>query len=85
MVDAGGGVVISTSVFEDQSGAEESNRRAADYVQQNLSQLLPNPPQITAREVVAHKATALATFAKPKSSTGSKKTAKRCVVDVMSR
>ena len=56
LVDAGGGVMISTSVFEDQSGAEESNRRAADYVRQNLAQLLPNPPQITAGEVVAHKA-----------------------------
>ena len=31
-VDAGGGVMISTSVFQDQAGAEESNRRAADYV-----------------------------------------------------
>ena len=56
LVDAGGGVMISTSVFEDQSGAEESNRRAADYVRQNLALLLPNPPQITAGEVVAHKA-----------------------------
>jgi hypothetical protein len=54
-VDAGGGVMISTSVFEDQPGAEESNRRAADFVQENLASLLPNPPQITAGEVVAHK------------------------------
>ena len=57
LVDAGDGVVFSTSVFEDQSGAEESNRRAADYIQQNLASMLPNPPQITAGEVVAHKAT----------------------------
>jgi hypothetical protein len=56
LVDAGGGVMISTSVFQDQSGAEESNRRAADYVRQNLALLLPNPPQITAGEVVAYKA-----------------------------
>jgi hypothetical protein len=55
-VDAGGGVMISTSVFQDQSGAEESNRRAADYVRQNLAPLLPKPPQITAGEVVAYKA-----------------------------
>jgi hypothetical protein len=55
-VDAGGGVMISTSVFQDQTSAEESNRRAADYVQQNLVSLLPNPPQITAGEVVAYKA-----------------------------
>ena len=54
-VDAGGGVMISTSVFQDQSGAEESNKRAADYVRENLASLLPKPPQITAGEVVAHK------------------------------
>src|SRR6266567_4012782 len=55
-VDAGGSVMVSTSVFEDQAGAEESNRRATDYIRQNLAALLPNPPQITAGEVVAHKA-----------------------------
>ena len=55
-VDAGGGVMISTSVFQDQASAEESNRRAADYVRQNLVSVLPNPPQITAGEVVAYKA-----------------------------
>jgi hypothetical protein len=55
-VDAGDGVMISTSIYEDQSGAEESNSRAADYVQENLASLLPNPPQIAAGEVVAYKA-----------------------------
>jgi hypothetical protein len=55
-VDAGDGVMISTSVFEDQSGAEESNSRAADWVRENLASLLPNAPQITAGEVVARKA-----------------------------
>jgi hypothetical protein len=47
--------MVSTSYFEDQSGAEESNRRAADFVQESLASLLPNAPQITAGEVVAHK------------------------------
>jgi hypothetical protein len=55
-VDAGDGVMISTSVFEDQSGAEETTNRAADYVQQNMTSILPNPPQITAGEVVAFEA-----------------------------
>ena len=55
-VDAGGGVMISASVFRDQAGTEESNKRAADWVKQNLASLLPNPPQITAGEIVAHKA-----------------------------
>jgi hypothetical protein len=52
-VDAGGGVMVSTSVFEDESGARDSNRRAADWVRENLAPLLPNAPQITAGEVVA--------------------------------
>ena len=54
-VNAGGGVMISTSVFQDQSHEEESNQRAADWVRQKLAALLPNPPQITAGEVVASK------------------------------
>ena len=55
-VDAGDGVMISTSVFEDQTGAEESTNRAAEYVRQNMTSILPNPPQITAGEVVAFEA-----------------------------
>jgi hypothetical protein len=53
-VDAGAGVMISTSVFQDQASAEESNKRAAQYVRENLASVLPNPPQITAGEAVAH-------------------------------
>jgi hypothetical protein len=52
-VNAGGGVMVSTSVFEDQAGEEESTKRAADYVHAHLASLLPNPPQVTAGEVVA--------------------------------
>ncbi|MEU5533730.1 hypothetical protein [Streptomyces sp. NPDC020362] len=52
-VDAGNGVMVSTGVFEDQAGAEESVRRAADFVRDNLASLLPNPPQVTAGQVVA--------------------------------
>lgn len=56
-LDAGDGVVASISVFEDQAGAEESNRMAADWVKENLASLLPNPPEVTAGEVMVHKAT----------------------------
>ena len=56
-VDAGGGVMISTSVFRDKAGAEESNRRATTVVHESLASLLPNPPHITAGEVVAYKTT----------------------------
>src|ERR1700751_5388098 len=41
-VDAGGGVMISTSVFQDQFGAEESNKRAADFVRENLASFASN-------------------------------------------
>ncbi len=57
-VDAGNGVVISTSVFQDKTGAEISNRRATEWVQQNLSNLYTNQvPQITAGEVIAYEQT----------------------------
>ncbi|MDQ0406018.1 hypothetical protein ABVB69_23680 [Streptomyces sp. NPDC000349] len=52
-IDAGDGVMVSTSVFQDQAGADESISSAADFVRDNLASLLPNPPQITAGEVVA--------------------------------
>ncbi|WP_338678225.1 hypothetical protein V1460_27315 [Streptomyces sp. SCSIO 30461] len=52
-VDAGDGVMVSTSVFQDQAGAEESISRAADFVRDNLAPLLPNPPQVMAGEVLA--------------------------------
>jgi hypothetical protein len=52
-VDAGGGVMASTSVFEDRAGAEASTDRAADWVRENIASLLPNPPQVTAGEVAA--------------------------------
>ncbi|MFH8370481.1 hypothetical protein [Streptomyces sp. NPDC018031] len=52
-VDAGDGVMVSTSVFEDRDGAEESIRRAADFVRDNLAALLPHAPQVTAGQVVA--------------------------------
>ncbi|KOV94815.1 hypothetical protein ADK65_30520 [Streptomyces sp. NRRL B-1140] len=53
-VDAGGGVMVSTGIFEDRAGAEESTQRAGGFVRDRLAELLPNPPQVTAGEVVAH-------------------------------
>jgi hypothetical protein len=56
-VEAGDGVMISTSVFQDEASAQESDRKGADWVQQNnMASVMPKPPQITAGEVVAHKA-----------------------------
>ena len=55
--DAGDGVMISASVFQDQASEEESNKKAAEWIRQNnMSAIMPNPPRITAGEVVAYKA-----------------------------
>ena len=54
-VDAGDGVVLSTSVFEHKDAEEQSTFLAGEFVAEHLATLLPNPPQITAGEVVAHK------------------------------
>jgi hypothetical protein len=55
-LDAGQGEFGTVSVFEDQQSAEESNRVAEDWVNENLGELLPTPPDFAAGEVVAYKA-----------------------------
>jgi len=53
-VDAGDGVMLSTSVFDTEEEEEESTKRAAEYVHANhLDKLLPNPPEVTTGHVVA--------------------------------
>ena len=59
VIDAGEGEFVSVSIFRDKLTAEESNRRASGWVQENIAALLPNPPQIVAGEVVATKRGAL--------------------------
>ncbi len=56
VIDAGQGEIGSVSVFEDQESAEESNSRAEEWVRQNLSDLLPTPPDFAPGEVVAYRA-----------------------------
>jgi len=54
-LDAGGGDLATIGVFEDRTSAEESIKIAADFIrQQNLTSLIPNPPEIIAGEVGAH-------------------------------
>ena len=53
-VDAGGGTMISTSIFTDKAGEEKSNAEAKEWLKHNLVGLFPNPPQVTAGKVVAH-------------------------------
>jgi hypothetical protein len=56
-VDAGDGVIVSTSVFEHKDAEEQSTFRAGEFVQEHLAPFYPNPPQVTAGEVVNYKAT----------------------------
>ena len=53
MLDCGGGVVATVSVFEDQAGADQSNDVAADWVKENvLPSYSMSAPEITAGEVI---------------------------------
>ena len=56
-VDAGDGVMVATSVFEHKDAEEQSTFMAGEFVAEHLAPLLPNPPQVTAGEVIAYKAT----------------------------
>jgi hypothetical protein len=57
LVDAGDGVTVATSVFEHKDAEEQSTFLAGEFVAEDLGPLSPHPPQITAGEVVAYKAT----------------------------
>lgn len=65
VIDTGQGEFVSVSIFNNKATAEESNQRAAGWVHDNVAALLPNPPQITAGEVVATKRGAFITTAGP--------------------
>src|SRR5919112_2719998 len=49
------GEIVSVSVFEAQSGAEESHLKAEEWVKQNLSELLPSP-EFAEGQVVVYEA-----------------------------
>ena len=54
-IDAGDGVMLSTSVFATREEEEASNQEAAGYVRENLAELLPNAPRVMDGHVVATK------------------------------
>jgi hypothetical protein len=51
ILDAGKGVLVTISGFATKAGAEESTKKAARWVNENLKQLVPHPPEVTAGEV----------------------------------
>jgi len=52
-VDAGGGTMCSTGVFENRAGAQASDEKAHDWSRESLSDLVFDAPTITEGEVVA--------------------------------
>jgi hypothetical protein len=52
LVRTSGGEALTISVFDDQAGADASNRAAADWLRENLADLSVSAPQVSAGEVV---------------------------------
>jgi hypothetical protein len=50
VIDAGDGVLATITVFENEEAAVESSAAAATWVQENIANLVPSPPRITAGE-----------------------------------
>ena len=48
--------MLSTGIFQDRTGADESNRRAAEWAREKLASLAPNAPQVTEGEGVVQAA-----------------------------
>jgi hypothetical protein len=57
-IDAGDGAAASISVFANQAQAEDSARRVAEWIRDNVAPLSPNPAQVTVGEVRVHVAPA---------------------------
>jgi hypothetical protein len=51
MLDAGQGRLVTYSVYENKSGAEDSTRKAAAWVKENIASMLPSPPLVVEGEV----------------------------------
>lgn len=54
VIEAENGVVVSVSVFEDESAAAESARRASAWVDQDAADLIRQARQVTTGEVTVH-------------------------------
>jgi hypothetical protein len=52
IIDAGGGVAMSVTMFETREDADRVKDRALAWVKQNLSDLYQGEPEVTAGEVI---------------------------------
>jgi hypothetical protein len=55
LMEAGDGAIGSTTLFDTSIQAQDSSRVAAEWTQEEkLERLVPNPPKVTLRKVIAH-------------------------------
>jgi hypothetical protein len=52
VVDGGDGLLASVSVFDSAEAAHNSNKQAAAWVKDNVSQFMPDPPLVTHGQVL---------------------------------
>jgi hypothetical protein len=52
IIDAGGGIALSVTMFETREDADRVKDRALAWVKQNLSDLYQGEPEVTAGEVI---------------------------------
>ena len=51
IMDAGHGHMVTYSVYESEAGTEESTKKAAGWVKENIASMLPTPPRVVAGAV----------------------------------
>jgi hypothetical protein len=51
IMDAGQGHLVTYSVYEKETGTEESTKKAAAWVKENIAKMLPNPPRVVEGEI----------------------------------
>jgi heme-degrading monooxygenase HmoA len=52
VLDAGDGVVATITAFDTEEDAVASNAASATWVQENVANLVPSPPRVTAGETI---------------------------------
>jgi hypothetical protein len=51
LMDTGHGHMVTYSVYEGKTGADESTKKAAAWIKENIASLVPSPPQVIEGEV----------------------------------
>jgi hypothetical protein len=51
IMDAGQGHFLTYSVYQNKSGAEESTRKAAAWIKDNIASMIPSPPRVLQGEI----------------------------------